>query len=209
MRSNLNEAVKLYCQGDYANVQVDDIDENIKTLNRTFQNIENFEQLPRSDANRQKFRKEFYSLKSTLRAAMLQGLKWNNEFGAPLNFEERTYRILTKRYQDLLSNGGGGGGKKKPGFDMQTNLSTIEMDKIEAQFKIVTLKDVNAQEEQLIRQAKAIEEIKKNIGVLPAAKQKFARQVLEDVKSGMLIVEDGKTFLTYIQEYSDTARPRQ
>lgn len=175
MRSNLNEAVKLYCQGDYANVQVDDIDENIKTLNRTFQNIsdifasdriENFEQLPRSDANRQKFRKEFYSLKSTLRAAMLQGLKWNNEFGAPLNFEERTYRILTKRYQDLLSNGGGGGGKKKPGFDMQTNLSTIEMDKIdaeylEAQFKIVTLKDVNAQEEQLIRQAKAIEELRK------------------------------------------------
>ncbi len=217
MRRNLNEALKLYCQGDYANVQVDDIDENIKTLNRTFQNIsdifasdriENFEQLPRSDANRQKFRKEFYRLKSTLRAAMLQGLKWNNEFGASLNFEERTYRILTKRYQDLPSNGGGGGGKKKPGFDMQTNLSTIEMDKIdaeylEAQFKIVTLKDVNAQEEQLIRQAKAIEEIKKNIGVLPAAKQKFARQVLEDVKSGMLIVEDGKTFLTYIQEYSD------
>ena len=86
------------------------IDENIKTLNRTFQNIsdifasdriENFEQLPRSDANRQKFRKEFYSLKSTLRAAMLQGLKWNNEFGAPLNFEERTYRILTKRYKNL------------------------------------------------------------------------------------------------------------
>ena len=138
----------------------------------------------------------------------MQGLKWNNELGASLGFEERTYRILTKRYQDLPSNGGGGGGRKKPGFDMPTNLSTIEMDKIdaeylEAQFKIVTLGDISEQEEQLIRQAKAIEEIKKNIGVLPAGKQKFARQVLEDVKTGMLIVEDGKTFLTYIQEYSD------
>ena len=55
------------------------------------------------------------------------------------------YRILNKRYQDLPSNGGGGGGKKKPGYNIPTNLSTIEMDKIdadylEAQFKIVTLR---------------------------------------------------------------------
>ncbi len=48
-------------------------------------------------------------------------------------------------------------------------------------------------------------DIKKNIGVLPARKQKYARQVLDDVKSGILIVEEGKTFLTYIQEYSDRA----
>lgn len=219
MKRNLNEALKLYCQGDYANVQVDDLDENIKTLNKTYKNIsdifavdciENFEQLPKSDENRQKFRKEFYRLKSTLRTAMLQGLKWDNEFGKALGFDERIYRILTKRYQDLPSNGGGGGGRKKPGFDMPTNLSTIEMDKIdaeylEAQFKVVTLKDISTQEDQLIRQAKAIEEIKKNIGVLPARKQKYARQVLDDVKSGILIVEEGKTFLTYIQEYSDRA----
>lgn len=216
MKRNLDEALKLYCQGDYANVQVDDLDENIKTLNKIFKSIsdifemdciENFDQLPKSDENRQKFRKEFYRLKSILRTAMLQGLKWDNEFGAKLDFNERTYRILTKRYQDLPSNKGGGGGKKKPGFDMPTNLSTIEMDRIdaeylEAQFKIVTLKDISTQEEQLIRQAKAIEEIKKNIGVLPARKQKYAKQVLDDVRSGILIVEEGKSFLAYIQEYS-------
>ncbi len=217
MRRNLTEALRLYCQGDYANVQVDDIDENIKTLNQTYKNIcdifatdhiDHFEQLPRSDENRQKFRREFYRLKSTLRTAMLQGLKWDNEFGASLDFDERTYRILTRRYQDLPSNGGGRAGKKRPGFDMPTNLSTIEMDKIdaeylEAQFKIVTLRDISTQEDQLYRQAKAIEEIKKNLGILPARKQKYARQILEDVKSGMLIVEEGKTFMTYIQEYAD------
>ncbi len=218
MENNLNEALKLYCQGDYAGVQVDNIDKNIETLNRAFKNISdiftmdhivNFEQLPRTDANRQKFRKEFYRLKSTLRAAMLQGLKWDNEFGQSLHFDERTYRILTKRYQDLPSNSGGrGGGRKKPGFELPTNLSTIEMDKIDAeyleeQFRIVTLKDISIQEEQLIRQANAIKEIKKNIGVLPARKQKFARQVLDDVRGGILIVEEGKTFLNYIQEYSE------
>lgn len=139
---------------------------------------------------------------------MMQGMKWDNEFGKQLDFDDRTYRILDKRYQDLPSNGGGGGGRKKPGYDIPTNLSTIEMDKIdadylEAQFKIITLKDIAKQEDQLLRQANAIEEIKKNIGVLPEKKQKYAKQVLDDIKSGILIVEEGKTFLTYIQEYSD------
>ena len=42
----------------------------------------------------------------------MQGMKWDNEFGKQLDFDDRTYRILDKRYQDLPSNGGGGGGRK-------------------------------------------------------------------------------------------------
>lgn len=218
MRRNLDEALKLYCQGDYANVQVADLDENIVTINKIFQTISdifsvdhitNFDQLPKSNENRLKFKKEFYNLRSILRTAMLQGLKWDNKFGKQLVIDERTYRILTKRYEDLPSNSSGRiVGHKKTGYDMPTNLSTFEMDKIdsdylEAQFRIVTLKDINAQEEQLIRQAEAIEDIKKNIGVLPGVKQKYALQVLDDIKNGMLIVEEGKSFLTYIHEYSN------
>ena len=82
-------------------------------------------------------------------------------------------------------------------------MDKIDADYLEAQFKIITLKDIAKQEDQLLRQANAIEEIKKNIGVLPEKKQKYAKQVLDDIKSGILIVEEGKTFLTYIQEYSD------
>ncbi|MBR6623366.1 MAG: type I restriction endonuclease subunit R [Ruminococcus sp.] len=222
MKRNLDDALKLYCQGDYADVKVDDLDDNIISLNSIYKKIvdifkidqiDNFDQLPKFDENRQRFRKEFYKMKSTLRTAMLQGMKWENEFGKKLDFDERTYRILNKRYQDLPSNGGGGGGKKKPGYNIPTNLSTIEMDKIdadylEAQFKIVTLRDIAKQEDQLLRQANAIEEIKKNIGVLPESKQKYAKQVLEDIRSGILIVEEGKTFLTYIQEYSDRSTIR-
>ena len=43
------------------------------------------------DEDRQMFRKKFYILKSTLRAAILQGFKWNNEHGAKVNFNEKTY----------------------------------------------------------------------------------------------------------------------
>lgn len=217
MKSNLEEALRLYCQGDYADVQVMDLDENIARMNAKYKGIKEifesdhimyFAQLPKSDEGRQKFRKDFYTLKSLMRTAMLQGLKWDNEYGLKLDFDEKTYRILTMRYQDLPSNRGNGGKKtKKPGWDMNTNLSTFEMDKIDAdylekQFRIVTLKDVTEKEDQLFRQATAIEEIKKHLGVLPARKQKYALQVLDDIKSGLLLVEEGKSFMEYIEEYS-------
>ena len=115
------------------------------------------------------------------------------------------------RYEDLPSNRGGGGSRhRKPGYDMPTNLSTVEMHKIDAdylekQFRIVTLRDVSAKEDQLMRQTEAIEAIKKNLGVLPERKQKYALQVLYDVKNGVLLVEEGKTFMFYIEEYETRA----
>ena len=216
MRRNLKEALKLYCQGDYTGVEVGNIEENIKTLNETYgkivdifshDKITNFEHLPSSDEDRNMFRKEFFILKSTLRAAILQGLKWNNEYGAKLDFDERTYRILTMRYKDLPSNRGSGGATPKPGYVIDTDLSTMEMDKIdaaylEAQFKIVTMKDIVNIEKDAKKMA-AIHEIETNLGVLSEIQQRYAHQILDDIKSGVLEVVEGKTFLQYIQEYQD------
>ena len=216
MERNLKEALKLYCQGDYTGVEVENIEGNITKLNDTYKriceifkqdNIENFERLPSSDENRQKFRKEFYILKSTLRAAMLQGLKWNNEYGARLTFNERTYRILEMRYKDLPSNGGGGGGTARPGYVVVTNLSTMEMDKIDAaylesRFRIVTMSDIINVERNAAKMT-AIREIEANLGMLSEIQQKYARMILEDIKKGVLEVIEGKTFLQYIQEYQE------
>ena len=218
MKRNLKEALKLYCQGDYAGVEVGNIEENIDVLNKTYKhieeifahdNIEHFECLPSSDEDRQMFRKEFYVLKSTLRAAILQGFKWNNEYGAKVAFDEKTYRILTMRYKDLPSNRGGGGATPRPGYVLDTNLSTMEMDKIdaaylEAQFKIVTMKDIVNVEKDAIKMA-AIHEIETNLGILSEIQQKYARQILEEIKKGILDVVEGKTFLQYIQEYQEKA----
>lgn len=216
MKRNLNEALKLYCQGDYAGVEVGNIDENIETLNKTYNrisdifahdNIEHFECLPHSNEDRQMFRKEFYQLKSTLRAAILQGFKWNNEYGTRVDFDEKTYRILTMRYKDLPSNRGGGGSTAKPGYVLDTDLSTMEMDKIdaaylEAQFKIVTMKDIINVEKDAKKMA-AIHEIETNLGILSEIQQRYARQILKDIKTGNLEVIEGKTFLQYIQEYQE------
>lgn len=219
MQRNLKEALKLYCQGDEAGVQVGNLDENVDKMNETFHNIENifaaekinsFERLPKSDERRQKFRKEFHILKTTLRAAILQGFKWTNEYGAKLDFDKKTYDILAMRYSDLPSNKGGGKGIPKPGFALDTDLSTMEMDKIdsdylEAQFKIITLQDIEKAEDYMALQAAAVEEIKKNLSLLPQRLQKYAKKVLADIRSGALAVVKGKTFREYIREYADAA----
>ncbi len=216
MKRNLNEALKLYCQGDYTEVEVGNIDENIEKLNITYNHIceifahdkiKHFMCLPKSDEDRQKFRKEFYILKTTLRAAILQGFKWNNESGDKINFNEETYRILTMRYKDLPSNGGGGGFTSKSGYVIKTNLSTMEMDKIdaaylEAQFKIVTMKNI-INVEQDMKKVLAIHEIEENLGILSEVQQRYAYQILEDIKKGIFEIKESKTFLQYIQEYQE------
>lgn len=220
MQRNLKEALKLYCEGDSAEVEVKGLDENIKKLNHLYENItyifsqdkiENFECLPKKDENRQKFRKEFYSMKTTMRAAMLQGLKWSNKFGKALNFNEKTYKILTMRYNDLPSNQGGGGrGPQKPGYNLHINLSTMEMEKIDAeyletQFQIITMKDVEDSEYEILKSA-AIDEIKKNLGMLTEIQQRYARRVLDDIEDGTLTVEPDKKFMDYIYEYMERTR---
>ncbi len=216
MKRNLKEALKLYCQGDYTGVEIGNIEENITALNNTYENIctifahdgiENFECLPLSNEDRQMFRKEYYALKSKLRAVMLQGFKWNNEYGDKVNFDERTYRILTMRYRDLPSNKGGGGLNPRPGYILDTDLSTMEMDKIDAdylesQFKIVTMKDVISPDRNESRKA-AVDEIRKNIGVLSEIQQRYARLILDDILNGSIEIIEGKSFRQYVSEYQE------
>lgn len=218
MKRNLQEALKIYCQGDYSGVEAGDIYNNIDLLNETYKHIceifshdkiKNFEHLPKSDEDRQKFRKEFFILKKTVRAALLQGFKWNNEYGKKVNFDEKTYRVLTMRYNDLPSNKGGGGSVAKPGYVLDTDLSTMEMSKIdaaylEAQFKIITMKDIISIE-QNARKIAAIQEIEANLGTLSEIQQKYAHQVLEDIKNGALDLSEKKTFMEYIREYQEKA----
>ena len=80
----------------------------------------------------------------------------------------------------------------------------MEMDKIdaaylEAQFKIVTMKDIINVEKDAKKMA-AIHEIETNLGILSEIQQRYARQILKDIKTGTLEVVEGKTFLQYIAD---------
>lgn len=223
MERNLEEALRVYCMGEKSGVQVADLNTNLKEMSVLFSNIEkifaldkvdNFERLPKQDEYRQKFRKEFLALRAKLRAAFLQGFKWNNEYAKLLPFDEKTYRILKMRYEDLPSGRSGGGGKVGAGFAIDTDVSFMEMEKIDAdylekQFQIITIAQIEAREDSADRQAAAIREIRDNLNTMPVHLQKWARMVLHDIERGFLIVQKGRTFRDYIAEYaSNTVRDR-
>ena len=214
MKRNLNVALRLYCQGDFNGVEVDDINGNIRTLNKTFTEIKdiferagivNFDRLPKDESNRQMFRKLFLKLRSTLRAAKLQGLKWTNEYGRKLEFGEIEYNILEARFDDLRTPRGGGNGSSQLPFSMDTDLSTMEIEKVDfdylnAQFRIVTMSDITGMDETV---ENAIREIEAKIGLLTDIPQRYARKILEDVKNGVFVPDSDKTLMQYICEYQE------
>lgn len=221
MKRNLEEALKMYCQGDSAGVKEVELKDNIRKLNELYNeicvvfshdNIENFKTNPSDDADKQKFRKDFSEMKKTMRAAILQGFKWTNEYADSLLFNEETYKILYLRYQELP---GGGGGHKpkqpKPGFGLGTDVSEqqgekIDIDYLEARFKILTISDVEKKKQSAPDKddrEDVINDLKEHLGLLPENLQKYANKVLNDIQSGALKVVEGKKFMDYILEYQN------
>ena len=213
MRRNLDKALELYCQGDSTGVQEKELKDNIKKLNELYkdicdvfshEDIQNFVTLPSSDADRQKFRKDFCEVKSTLRAAFLQGFKWSNEYSSELDFDESTYKILKMRFSELHK-GGGGHKPGRFGFDMETNVSEIKGEQIDAaylesRFTILTISDIERDNVLDI-----VQDIKNHLGVLPAIMQKYALQVLNDIENKVFTYIPGKKFMEYISEYREMA----
>lgn len=221
MERNLKSALSVYCCGENGGAQVADLVTNLKDMDALYRGIEktfaldqvkNFERLPRQEEYRQKFRKDFQSLRAKLRASFMQGFKWNNKSAELIPFDEKTYRILKMRYEDLPTGRSGGGGKSLAGFAIDTDVSSMEMEKIDAdylekQFQIITIAQIEAKEDSANRQAEAIKDIRDNLNTMPARLQKWAKMVLSDIESGRLKVEKGKTFRDYIAEYeSDTVQ---
>ena len=167
--------------------------------------VQDFMCLPRDDASCQKFKKEFSQMKIRLSSAKLQGFAWNNSYGAKLNFDEKTYKILEMRYQDLTHRGGFGGGVPGTGYNLPTILLEMAMDKIdsdylESHFKIVVPIISGSDEEE---KEKAIETFKKELASLPGIQQVYALKIIDDIKNGVLVVDHSKTLLEYINEYME------
>lgn len=213
MQKNLEDALRLYCEGDTTGVVVASIDENVDAMNLIYAEIDrifkaakitNFMCLPKDDAACQKFKKEFSQMKLRLSSAKLQGFDWNNKYGAMLNFNKMTYNILEMRYNDLTHRGSSTTvGPSGTGYNLPTILSEMAMDKIdsdylESHFKIVVPIISGSDEEE---KEKAIETFKKELASLPGIQQVYALKIIDDIKNGVLVVDHSKTLLEYINEY--------
>lgn len=217
MRRNLQDALELYCEGDTAGVMEQELMANLHLLNALYENIaalfehegiERFCRLPKDSAAQQKFRKDFTKMRSTLRAAFLQGFQWSGAYAGSLVFDEMTYHILRERFRELPSTGTHSQ-TPRAGYQLETNLTSvlgeqIDSDYLESRFKILTISDIEARDQEA-NKAAVIKDIEANLGILPARLQPYARQVLDDIHAGALHAEPGKRFRTYITEYREHA----
>ena len=214
MQKNLEDALRLYCEGDTSGVVVSTIEENIDEMNNLYGEIDrifkkakivDFVCLPKDDAACQKFKKEFGQMQVRLNSAKLQGFAWSNSYGTMLTFDEKTYKVLKMRYQDLTHRGGNGGGRTPGvGYNLPTILSEMAMGKIdsdylESHFKIVVpiiSSDSSDEEKQEV-----IDNFKKELGTLPGIQQTYAIKIIDNIKNGVLVVDTSKTLLEYINDY--------
>lgn len=219
MEHNLDAALELYCQGDSNGVKEKELKENIRTLNDLYNDIckifkhdkiQNFVQNPSSNADREKFRKDFTEMKATMRGAILQGFSWVNGYAKELNFDEPTYRTLNTRFNELPSVAGGGrGSHPRAWLNLNINISSVRGEQIDAQyleerFRILTISEIE-REENGVSKEEIIKDIRDHIGILSVDLQKYAMRVLDDIENDVLVPVPLKRFMEYVMEYRDEA----
>lgn len=231
MQINLENALRLYCEGDTSGVIVKNLEQNIqeiavvyKTIKAIFENdkIKDFRQLPKTEEACQKFRKEFSNLKGLMNSIKLQGFRWDMNCGTcnkqdacqdpadcvyKLPYTRDTYDIMTMRFEDLRHRKGGGSGPIGVGYDLVSVKSEIAMAKIDEDYlnshfkRVVPI--ISSHDIPDTEKDEVIRNFEKELPKLPERHQEYARRIVADVRQGVLMVKDNKTLIQYILEYID------
>lgn len=228
MKANIDKAVELYSGHKPMGLFVEHLDGHLERINdcstqiaRLFSGDEGFAVLPESEADQGEFAKVFSELYHELQAALIQGFTWDKQdyrFDNPrrvitVELTENDYLTLVTRYKELMEGGGGGGGGHEvPPFDIDTHITHIDTDRIDADYlndKFV--KYIRARESGLpADELKALlEEVHDSFARLSRDDQVFANVWLHDVASGDAVLEEGKTVEDYINIYKQTHQDRQ
>lgn len=234
MQNNLNEALRLYCEGDTSGVIVKNLEENIQeiksvygTIENIFKNnsIKNFCMLPDTDADCQKFKKEFSYLKTLMNSIRLQGFGWNMDCNActmsndcknindktncvyGLPYTKETYEIMEMRFNDLRHRKSGNSSGYSLGYDLESVRSEISMEKIDEDYlenlfrktvPVITSKTATDLEKD-----KTVKSFEAELPKLLAIHQEYAKIIISDIRNGILSVEENKTLKQYIHEYME------
>lgn len=230
MEVNIEKAVKLYSGDKPLGLFVDRLEHNLNKLNQIFDDIKdlfehagvvNFEKLPETKEERSKFAKLFNSFNNYLEAAKIQGFTWNRtaydfksiETGisstVELHFDEQVYLILVMRYKELFNKKPGPGVDDIP-YDIEGYITEIDTGLIDSEYmnsrftkylKIISQENID--EEEL---RETLDDLHKSFASLSQEEQKYAGVFLHDVQSGIIQLEDGKSFRDYVTEYIENAK---
>lgn len=231
MARNIEEAFDLYSGNRPYGLFVEKLSRNIKGMNASFQRIkeifqnagiEDFVRLPKDQDERGAFAKAFKELNEYLEAAKVQGFTWNqlvydiDENGEAARkfleesddgykqvsciIDEQTYLTLAIRYKELFS-GQRIDGKEEVPFEIAPYLTEINTDHIDAEYMNSRFKKyVRVLQDEKETDA-VLTELHRSFTCLTEEEQDYAMRILTDVRTGRLIVEEGKTFRDYITEY--------
>lgn len=217
MEKNTIEALKLYAEQDYQSAFVSSLGTNITNMNGAFRSIENifnknniinFSRLPSDENDVKLFADLFNNINKNYYMSIPQLFSWSEktylteDMGeVAVAFDELTYNALKQRYSEIPR-------VVSPGnletYDLKAHLTEIAADEINKAFMELRftefLKDLSsgATEAEI---EKILKELRENFVVLEERQQRIAEVILEDVLSGSLKYEKGKTFVDYIELY--------
>jgi len=233
MHRNIESAFKLYSGDRPLGLFADKLEKNLEMMNSIYLDIqglfsasgvENFEKLPKEDAERARFAKLFKMFNDHLEAAKIQGFQWNKlEYSfkhegksskkVRLLLDEITYLILALRYKELFGGEGGGGSIGDVPYDIDSYLTEINTGKIDVDYMNSRfdkyLKLLQSDESTEDSKDKALAELHKTFAMLTQEEQKYANIFLHDVQRGDVIVDKSKSLRDYITEYQENAKNDQ
>ncbi len=224
MARNIREAVKAYSGDIPTGLFVDKLPGNLREMNRLYTEIadlfknagiENFERLPEEKAVIGRFAKLFKKLNQRIEAATIQGFNWQQntyreekedgtEEFISLVFDEPSFLTLLHRYKELSSGGGGVLGGDPP-FEIDTHITEIRTDAIDANYmnsrfdKFFKLWQQGGYDQETFDRTLA--DLHKSFGLLSPEEQKYANLFIREIQSGDVEVDPNKTFHDYISEY--------
>jgi len=217
MQEHINKAIKSYSGDKPLGLFADKLENNLKKLNSIYEEIfelyenagiENFVKLPDDMTERGEFAKLFKAFSGHLEAAKIQGFQWKTN---SLNLDEKIYHILLQRYKELASKTGGGGGSDDMPFEIDGYITTIDTDKIDADFMnsrfkkyLKTLTSGNA-----IEIEKTLDALHQSFASLSQEEQKYANMFIHDIQSGNIQIDETRSFKEYIAQYQANAEDEQ
>lgn len=224
MKKNIDEALELYVDQPLL-VFTDKLEANLEKINQAFltidqlfkaEGIDYYTTLPKAEASRKKFAKEFCDMTKRIEAAKMQGFLWEKseyEFShtngwttVKMKFDEQTYKVLLARYRELFRKGTGpGGGDDDDVYQLEayiteTGAGTIDAEYINSKFiKFVKNLYTSGPGSEHVQEIQR--ELHNAFASLDQRDQRTAKRILHDIESGDLRLSPGKTIYDYIHDY--------
>ena len=234
MKQNIDNAVKLYSGDRPRGLFADHLPQNIANMNSKYlemmdvfkqAGIPDLDRLPAETVAKAKFAKLFREFSTYYQAAQIQGFSWakkkytyiaddgaKNEIQVLM--EKETYDILLQRYKELRKdNSGDGNGGEEIIFEIDPYLTeqdtgTIDYNYMNSRFekwkKQLIQPDISPETLEA-----TLEELHKSFAFLSQEEQKLANIFLNDVQSGDVSLQEGKTLSDYIAMYGANIKNNQ